>query len=282
MSRPKIPEHLSSTPPVARITKQHFQGFTKPKALGTHVLAAKAAQRTPLALPNPKQRAPRHFKSTSLLNPTRKPLNILHPATWPATNSHTSSTSKPYTWPRHGKGTKQTSHNPSRSRRPSTTSLPPAIPSNLSAQPSVCVHTDLSLYPDRHTLLPRHTRYVCACNPRTLRAQRSAANFRWVDGEPLTAYAHAPERAEWCYCSGGEGHVVRTELEAVERFVAGAEARREGRLSERQRKELEGVEWGGTEKALAKQRECPGLRGKVRRWVLSAWWPMGMGNGMRS
>lgn len=54
------------------------------------------------------------------------------------------------------------------------------------------------------------------------------------------------------------------------------------RMSERQREELEVVEWGATEKALRKQREFPGLRERVRRWVLCVWWPTGTGNEQRS
>ena len=75
---------------------------------------------------------------------------------------------------------------------------------------------------------------------------------------------------------------MRTELEAMERYVAVAEAGREVRMSERQRRELEAVEWGETEKALRKQKEFPGLRERVRRWVLSVWWPTGMGDEKRS
>lgn len=98
----------------------------------------------------------------------------------------------------------------------------------------------------------------------------------------MTAYAHAPEKAEWCYCSGGDGHVVRTEMEAMERYAADAEAGRVVRMTEQQREELEAVEWGETEKALRKQKEFPGLRERVRRWVLCVWWPTGMGNEKRS
>jgi len=72
---------------------------------------------------------------------------------------------------------------------------------------------------------------------------------------------------------------VRTALEAMERYVAEAEAGRVAStvrvMSEGQRAELEVVEWGGTEKALRKQKECPGLRGRVRRWVLGIWWRNG-------
>ena len=75
---------------------------------------------------------------------------------------------------------------------------------------------------------------------------------------------------------------MRTELEAMERFVAAAEAGRVVRMSARERAELEAVEWGETEKALRKQKEFPGLRERMRRWVLSIWWPTGMGDEKRS
>ena len=68
----------------------------------------------------------------------------------------------------------------------------------------------------------------------------------------------------------------------MERSVALAESGRVVRMSERQREELEVVEWGETEKALRKQKEFPGLRERVRRWVLSVWWPTGMGDEKRS
>lgn len=63
---------------------------------------------------------------------------------------------------------------------------------------------------------------------------------------------------------------MRTELEAVERYLAEAEARRmdkTSRTTEHQRTELEVTEWGGTEKALKKQKECPELGKKLRRWL---------------
>jgi len=41
-----------------------------------------------------------------------------------------------------------------------------------------------------------------------------------------------------------------------------------GRLSEAQRGELDEAEWGGTKKALKKQRDCLWLRGRVRQWLL--------------
>ena len=155
-------------------------------------------------------------------------------------------------------------YNPAIRKRRSTISLAPKQPTNPS---SICVHTDLSFHWDGRTQIQRFTRYRCRCNKSELRTQRSATSFRWVDGEP---YAHAPEKVEWCYCSGGEGHVVRTELEAVERYLAEAEAGRlvkTTRMTEHQRTELEVTEWGGTEKALKKQKECPELGKKLRRWL---------------
>ncbi|KAM0708332.1 hypothetical protein Q7P35_004983 [Cladosporium inversicolor] len=268
-SRPKTQENILSPPPVTRTTRQPVQNFAKPKALGTQVLAPKPSHPTSLTPPPPppKPRAPRHFKSTPHLHTPNKnkPPNLLHPATWPATRTHASSTGKPYTWPRRG----SKPYNPSR-RSSSAATIPPKQPST---PPSICVHTDLSLHWDRRTLIQRYTRYRCKCNPHELRTQRSTASFRWVDGEPLTAYAHAPEKAEWCYCSAGEGHVVQTQLEAMERYVGLVEGGRVVKMSERQREELEGVEWGATEKALGMQREFPGLRERVRRWVLCRlWW----------
>lgn len=75
---------------------------------------------------------------------------------------------------------------------------------------------------------------------------------------------------------------MQTQLEAMERYVGLVEGGRVVRMSERQREELEVVEWGATEKALRKQREFPGLRERVRRWVLCVWWPTGTGNEQRS
>ena len=65
---------------------------------------------------------------------------------------------------------------------------------------------------------------------------------------------------------------MRTELEAMERFAAAARAGRAVGMSERQREELQVVEWGETEKALKKQKEFPGLRERIRRWVLCTLW----------
>lgn len=65
---------------------------------------------------------------------------------------------------------------------------------------------------------------------------------------------------------------MRTQLEAMERSVALAESGRVVRMSERQREELEVVEWGETEKALRKQKEFPGLRERMKRWMLCTLW----------
>ena len=72
---------------------------------------------------------------------------------------------------------------------------------------------------------------------------------------------------------------MRSEYEAMERFVALAEAGRVVRMSEREREELEVVEWGATEKALRKQKEFPGLRERARRWVLCSLWRTGSEKG---
>lgn len=100
------------------------------------------------------------------------------------------------------------------------------------------------------------------------------------------AYPDAPEKAEWCYCSGGDGHVVQSAGEAVgvaaeeeERGSSGLGMKgvevveregkaRMGHLSEAQVAELNNAEWGGTKKALKKQRDCLWLRGRVRQWLL--------------
>jgi hypothetical protein len=260
ISRPRTQAHLPSSPPIAKATRQPLPVATRPKAPGSHAVASK---------PTTKARALRHFKSTPHLTTPKKPHNLLHPATWPPTRSHASSNGKAYTWP----GRRNKAYHPA-TRKPtsSTTSLAPKQPTT---PPSICVHTDLSLHWDHRTQIQRYTRYRCKCSPHELRTQRSAASFRWVDGEPLTAYAHAPEKVEWCYCSGGEGHVVRTELEAIERYLSEAEAGRlvtTMRMTEHQRAELDVAEWGGTEKALRKQRECPGLGRKVMRWTRCVWW----------
>lgn len=68
---------------------------------------------------------------------------------------------------------------------------------------------------------------------------------------------------------------MRTELEDMAGSVALAEAGRVVRLSERQREELEIVEWGETKKALRKQKEFPGLRERARKWVLCILWRKG-------
>ena len=72
---------------------------------------------------------------------------------------------------------------------------------------------------------------------------------------------------------------MQTQLEAMERYVGLVEGGRVVRMSERQREELEVVEWGATEKALRKQREFPGLRARVRRWVFCVLWRTGDGKG---
>lgn len=68
---------------------------------------------------------------------------------------------------------------------------------------------------------------------------------------------------------------MRTEMEAMERFITDAEAKRVMRMTEHQREELEVVEWGETGKALRKQKEFPGLRERMRRWVLCSFWRTG-------
>lgn len=63
---------------------------------------------------------------------------------------------------------------------------------------------------------------------------------------------------------GRKGGIVMREVEVVEREGKA----RMGRLSEAQRGELDEAEWGGTKKALKKQRDCLWLRGRVKQWLL--------------
>lgn len=94
----------------------------------------------------------------------------------------------------------------------------------------------------------------------------------------MATYAEAPAKAHWCYCSDGEGHVVRSAIEAVERYFDGEREKENkfighvneigsGRvesLGEVQR-EVAAVEWEATEKALKKQRDFVWFRQGLRK-----------------
>lgn len=262
ISTPKSPNHLQPSPPLTKSNPPTFP-TTKPR---TQAPSKPGTPNESPALTKQRPKALRRFQSTPHLTTHKRPRTHRHPATWPPTNSHKSSIGKPYTWPRRG--------GKNRIYIPGT---PVPKPRQTSSPPSICVHTDLFLHWDRTTQIQRCTRYRCGCNVQTLRAQRSVASFRWFDGEPYTAYSHAPEKAEWCSCSGGEVHIVHSAQEAMR--LGGVELELEAertkpmvRMSETQRVELEVTEWGGTKEALRKGRECPGFGWLVRRLFLCGGW----------
>jgi hypothetical protein len=283
-SGPRKLDHLPQTPHIPK-SKPSAQQLSSPPS-------PKPTSLTPLPS-NPhkaKHPVPRHMRSTPQLQPPKKNTHLTPTSSLPSP-PYTTPPPRPYTFP-----PRRFLKNTTAYRKPGTT----RVPTRRHAHPSVCTHVDLSLHCDQRSIIEGGTRYRCRCKPSTLRSRASNFEFQWIDGAAQLFYPDAPGgKAEWCYCSNGEGHIVRSASEAIDQSVAEPETvlrlvpkgkgrssdarldeleavskvvpKGKGHLSDAQLEQLEAAEWGGTETALRKQRDCLWLRGRVSKLKCFSW-----------
>jgi hypothetical protein len=287
-SGPRKLDHLPQTPYIPK-SKQSAQQLSSPPSP-----KPKTTAHPPTTKPSNPQKAkhpiPRHMRSTPQLQPPKKNTHLTPTSSLPSP-PYTTPPPRPYTFP-----PRRFLKNTTAYRKPGTT----RVPTRRHAHPSVCTHVDLSLQWDQRSIIEGGTRYRCRCKPSTLRSRASKFEFQWIDGAAQLFYPDAPGgKAEWCYCSNGEGHIVRSASEAVDQSVAEPETvlrvvpkgkgrssdarmdeleavskvvpKGKGHLSEAQLEQLEAAEWGGTETALRKQRDCLWLRGRVSKLKCFSW-----------